>query len=100
MRGNIPSTHQDSFGRGLNVVRVETNSGTERNTHPAALTPEEVGTILRGVRVWEQRNVIHRLVSGQAPKTRAFRDDELAFWRLPFRGLWPRPARPIRCTFT
>ena len=64
---------------GLNVVRVETNSGTERNTHPAALTPEEVGTILRGVRVWEQRNVIHRLVSGQAPKTRAFRDDELAF---------------------
>jgi len=64
---------------GLNVVRIETTSGTERNTQPVALTPGEVGTILRGVRVWEQRNVIHRLVSGEAPKTRAFRDDELAF---------------------
>jgi hypothetical protein len=64
---------------GLNVVRVEANPGTERNTHPVALTAGEVGTILRGVRVWEQRNVIHRLVSGEAPKTRAFRDDELAF---------------------
>lgn len=64
---------------GLNVVRIEVNPGTDRNTHPVALTPSEVGTILRGVRVWEQRNVIHRLVSGEAPKTRAFRDDELAF---------------------
>ena len=64
---------------GLNVVRIETTSGTERNTQPVALTPSEVGTILRGVRVWEERNVIHCLVSGQAPKTRAFRDDELAF---------------------
>src|SRR5690348_1723156 len=64
---------------GLNVVRIETTSGMEGNTHPVALTPSEVGTILRGVRVWEQRNVIHRLVSGEAPKTRAFRDDELAF---------------------
>jgi hypothetical protein len=64
---------------GLNVVRIETTLGTERNTHPVALTPAEVGTILRGVRVWERRNVIHRLVSGEAPKTRAFRDDELSF---------------------
>lgn len=64
---------------GLNVVRIETTSGMEGNTHPVALSPGEVGTILRGVRGWEQRNVIHRLVSGEAPKTRAFRDDELAF---------------------
>jgi hypothetical protein len=64
---------------GLNVVRVEAHPGTNGNTHPVALTPDEVGTILRGVRVWERRNVIHRLVSGEAPKTRAFRDDELAF---------------------
>lgn len=64
---------------GLNVVRIEATPGPERNTHPIPLTPSEVGTILRGVRVWEQRNIIHRLVSGEAPKTRAFRDDELSF---------------------
>jgi hypothetical protein len=34
---------------------------------------------LRGVRVWEYRNVIHRFVAGQAPRTRAFRDDEIGF---------------------
>ena len=71
---------------GLNVVRVETNSGAERNTHPAALTPEEVGTILRGVRVWEQRNVI--IASCQAKRRRhePFETMSWPFWRLPFRG--------------
>jgi hypothetical protein len=64
---------------GLNIVRLEQSPDSQTNTHPVALTPSEVGTILRGVRVWEQRNAIHRLVSGQAPKTRAFRDDELSF---------------------
>jgi len=64
---------------GLNVVRIETRRGAERNTQPVTLTPSEVGAILRGIRVWEQRNVIHRLVSGEAPKTRAFRDEELSF---------------------
>jgi hypothetical protein len=64
---------------GLNVVRLEESADSKSNTQPTALTPSEVGTILRGVRVWERRNVIHRLVSGEGPKTRAFRDDELSF---------------------
>jgi hypothetical protein len=64
---------------GLNVVRLEQSPDPQPNTHPVALTPSEIGTILRGIRVWERRNVIHRLVSGEAAKTRAFRDDELSF---------------------
>ena len=64
---------------GLDVVRIETRLGAEHNTQPVTLAPSEVGAILRGIRVWEQRNVIHRLVSGEAPKTRAFRDNELSF---------------------
>lgn len=64
---------------GLNVVRVERSPDSQANTHPAALTPSEVGTILRGIRVWDRRNIIHRLVSGEAPKTRAFRDEEISF---------------------
>lgn len=64
---------------GLNVVRLEESQDSQPNTHPVALTPREAGTLLRGVRAWERRNIIHRLVSGEAPKTRAFRDDELSF---------------------
>ncbi|WP_447983544.1 hypothetical protein [Nitrospira sp. Nam74] len=64
---------------GLNVVRLEQSQDSQPNTHPVALSPSEVATILRGVRVWERRNVIHRLISGVAPKTRAFRDDDLSF---------------------
>jgi hypothetical protein len=64
---------------GLNVVRLEKSEESQPNTHPVALSPSEVGTLLRGVRVWERRNVIHRLISGEASKTRAFRDDELSF---------------------
>jgi hypothetical protein len=64
---------------GLDVVRIEANSDPHQNTHPIALTPTEVATILRGVRAWEHRNVIHRLVSGEAARMRAFRDDEIAF---------------------
>lgn len=64
---------------GLNVVRLEQRENGEPNTHPVTLSPGEVATILRGVRVWERRNVIHRLASGEATKTRAFQDDELSF---------------------
>jgi len=64
---------------GLNVVRLEQTAGTEANTHPVTLSPSEVGTILRGIRVWERRNFIHRFVSSEAPKTRAFQDEELSF---------------------
>src|SRR5437764_8391309 len=64
---------------GLNLVRVETDPDGTVNTHPARLTPQDIATLLRDVRAWEQRNVIHRLFSGPAPKTRAFRDDEIEF---------------------
>ena len=64
---------------GLNIVRIENVPDSGRNSQPIALTPTEVATLLRGVRVWEHRNVIHRLVSGEAQKTRAFRDDEIGF---------------------
>lgn len=65
---------------GLNIVRVESNPDTkEVASQPILLTPTQVASILRGVRAWERRNAIHRLVSGEAPRTRAFRDDEISF---------------------
>jgi hypothetical protein len=64
---------------GLNTVRLEIEPGGHADTHPVTLSPAEIGTVLRGVRAWEQRNVIHRLYAGEAPKTRAFRDDEIEF---------------------
>ncbi|HSE57265.1 MAG TPA: hypothetical protein VLA99_01040 [Nitrospiraceae bacterium] len=63
---------------GRNVVRLESDPESSSNSHPATLTSAEVGTLLRGVRAWERRNIVHRLYSGDAPRTRAFRDDEIA----------------------
>lgn len=65
------------YESGLNTVRVEGDPDSISNTHPATLTPTEAGTLLRGVRTWERRNVIHQLFSGQADRTRAFRDEEI-----------------------
>jgi hypothetical protein len=65
------------YESGLSTVRVEGDPDSTSNTHPAALTPTEVGTLLRGVRSWERRNVFHRLFSGQADRTRAFRNEEI-----------------------
>ncbi|MES4784863.1 MAG: hypothetical protein C4294_02515, partial [Nitrospiraceae bacterium] len=75
-----PKTIRTVAEEGLNVVRIESVPDLRQsNTHPVSLTPTEVASILRGVRAWEHRNFIQRLVSGGAPKTRAFRDDEIAF---------------------
>lgn len=63
---------------GRNVVRIESDPESTSNSHPATLTSTEIGTLLRGIRSWERRNVFHRLFSGEAPRTRAFRDDEIA----------------------
>ncbi|WHZ14132.1 MAG: hypothetical protein OJF52_000967 [Nitrospira sp.] len=63
---------------GLNTVWLEPDPDSTSNTHPISLTPTEVGTLLRGVRSWERRNVLHRLFAGQADKTRTFRDEEIA----------------------
>ncbi|MEC4889900.1 MAG: hypothetical protein RI101_07545 [Nitrospira sp.] len=65
------------YESGLNTIRLEGDPDSSVNAHPAALTPTEIGTLLRNVRVWERRNVIHRLFSGDANRTRAFRDEEI-----------------------
>ena len=73
-----PLTPQKTiYESGLNTVRLEGDPDSTSNSHPAVLTATEVGTLLRGVRSWERRNVFHRLFSGQADRTRAFRDEEI-----------------------
>ncbi|WP_447598457.1 hypothetical protein [Nitrospira sp. Nam80] len=66
------------YESGLKVVHLEQDPNSTSNSHPVALTPTQVGTLLRGVRTSERRNFIHRLFAGKADKTRAFRDDEIA----------------------
>lgn len=65
------------YESGLNTVRLEKDPDSASNTHPTTLTPTEVGTLLRSIRAWEKRNVIHRLFSGEADRTRAFRNEEI-----------------------
>jgi len=65
------------YESGLNTVRLEGDPESTSNAHPASLTPTEVGTLLRSVRAWERRNFIHQLFSGEASRTRAFRDEEI-----------------------
>jgi hypothetical protein len=65
------------YESGLNTIRLEGDPDSTSNSHPTTLTPTEVGTLLRSVRSWERRNVIHQLFSGQADRTRAFRDEEI-----------------------
>lgn len=66
------------YQSGLNMVRIEQDPASATNSHPASLTATEVGTLLRGVRVWERRNWLHQLFVGKSAKTRAFRDEEIA----------------------
>ena len=73
-----PASPKVVYESGLKVVHLEPDPDSTSNSHPIALTPSEIGTLLRGVRTWERRNIIHRLFSGKADKTRAFRDDEIA----------------------
>ena len=65
------------YESGRNYVRVVKESDSTSYSHPATLSPTEIGTLLSNVRVWERRNFIHRLFSGEADKTRAFRNDEI-----------------------
>ncbi|TKB52954.1 MAG: hypothetical protein E8D50_09235 [Nitrospira sp.] len=68
---------------GLNTVRLEQDPDSVSNAHPATLTPAEVGTLLRGVRASERRNIVHRLIFGQADRTRAFRKEEISVLAVP-----------------
>jgi hypothetical protein len=65
------------YQSGLNTVSLEEDPDSSDNSHPVTLTPTEMGTLLRGVRTWERRNLIHRLFAGNADRTRAFRDEEI-----------------------
>ncbi|TKB69789.1 MAG: hypothetical protein E8D45_13685 [Nitrospira sp.] len=81
--GQPPVHARTILQAGLNVVRLERDPDSSSNTHPTQLTPSEVGSLLRGVRVWERRNLIHRTFVGEAPRKRAFRDEEIAFLASP-----------------
>jgi hypothetical protein len=72
-----PAAQKVIYESGLNAIRLEGDPDSSSNSHPATLTATEVGTLLRGVRTWERRNAIHQLFSGQADRTRAFRDEEI-----------------------
>ena len=66
------------YQSGLNRIYLEKDPASNVHTHPTTLTPSEVGSLLRGVRIWKQRNVVHQLLSGEAERTRAFRNEEVA----------------------
>ena len=72
-----PAQSKTVYQSGLNTVRLEKDPESTANTHPVTLTPTQVGSLLRGVRTWERRNVIHRLYAGEADRVRAFRDQEI-----------------------
>ncbi|HKY71488.1 MAG TPA: hypothetical protein VJL88_06170 [Nitrospira sp.] len=65
------------YESGRNQVRLVKDPDSTSNAHPANLTAAEVGTLLRSVRSWERRNVVHRLFAGEADRTRAFRNEEI-----------------------
>ena len=77
--GTGPQSGRMVSEEGLNTVRVEADPDGSVNRHPASLTAQEIASLLRGVRSWERRNTIHRLLIGESKRTRAFRDDEIAF---------------------
>ena len=65
------------YESGRNQVRLVKDPDSSTNAHPATLSAAEVGTLLRSVRSWERRSFVHRLFSGEADKTRAFRNEEI-----------------------
>ena len=77
------SSSRTIYEAGLNTVRLEQDPDSTSNAHPATLTVAEVGTLLRGVRASERRNIVHRLIFGQPDRTRAFRKEEIAVLALP-----------------
>jgi hypothetical protein len=78
----VPSS-RTIYEAGLNTVRLEQDPDSTSNAHPVTLTAAEVGTLLRGIRASERRNLVHRLIFGQADRTRAFRKEEIAVLALP-----------------
>lgn len=87
------------YESGLSTVRLEQDSDSISNSHPATLTPTEVGTLLRGVRAWERRNFLHRLFFGEADRTRAFRNEEIAVLAQPLSKALAQAAPTDRVYF-
>ena len=87
------------YESGLSTIRLEQDPDSISNSHPATLTATEVGTLLRGVRAWERRNVIHRLFVGEADRTRAFRDEEIAVLAPPLSKALAQAAPAERVYF-
>ena len=87
------------YESGLSTIRLEQDPDSTSNAHPATLTPTEVGTLLRGVRAWERRNVIHRLFAGEADRTRAFRNEEIAVLAPPLSKALAQAASTERVYF-
>lgn len=65
------------YKSGLNQVHLEKDPDSVSNSHPTTLSQSEVGALLRGVRVWKQRNLIHQLYAGESERTRGFRNEEV-----------------------
>jgi hypothetical protein len=100
--GCAPSLHapgQVLWESGRDEVRLDTDLDGHRNSHPVALTPSQVGTLLRSVRAGDRRNWVHRLVSGEAVKTRAFRDDELDVLAVPIADAFGKAGPAERVYF-
>jgi hypothetical protein len=87
------------YESGRNQVRIVKDPDSTSNAHPASLTPAEVGTLLRSVRSWEQRNFIHRLFAGEADKTRAFRNEEISVLAPPISKALAQAAPDERVYF-
>ena len=81
--GQPVSPSRTIYEAGLNTVRLEQDPDFTSNANPATLTAAEVGTLLRGVRASERRNIVHRLLFGHADQTRAFRKEEISVLALP-----------------
>ncbi len=87
------------YESGLSTIRLEQDPDSMSNSHPAMLTATEVGTLLRGVRAWERRNVIHRLFAGEADRSRAFRNEEIAVLAAPLSNALAQAAPTERVYF-
>jgi hypothetical protein len=95
----LVSQPKSIYESGLSTVRLEQDSESISNSHPATLTPTEVGTLLRGVRAWERRNFLHRLFFGEADRNRAFRNEEIAVLAPPLSKALAQAAPTERVYF-
>lgn len=94
-----PVVAKPILDEGRNSVVIEQDRGHEPNSHPVQLTPAEMATLLRGVRTWERRNFIYRLAAGEAPKMRAFRDEEIEQLAKPLSEALAKSAPNERVAF-